>query len=82
MANLVKGCSFGSKSAVTISSLKDIAEDQGTTTRGGQVYLKSWAKELPVQIGTPQVNPQAKKFSHKDLVSLQSTLNMSDNNTL
>ena len=82
MANLVKSCSFGSKSAVTISSLKDIAEDQGATTRGGKVYLKSWAKELPVQVGTPQVKTQTKKFSHNDLVSLQSSLNMSDNNTL
>ena len=80
MANLVRNSSYGSKSALALSALKEIASEQGSDMKKGPILLKSWSKQLPVQIGN--LKTYNKKFSHGGLMSLQSTLNLSDNNTL
>ena len=46
--------------------------------RGGLVNLQSGSKQLPVQVGTPRIKQKKAKFSHQDLVHLQTAQSMSD----
>ena len=82
MVSLLRNNSEKSQAAVTVSSLKAIAEDQNVSTRGGFVKLTSGSKLLPVQIGTSKLKRPSKVFSHEDLMALQRELNWSDNMTL
>ena len=82
MVSLLRNNSEKSQAAVTVSSLKTIAEDQNMSTRGGIVKLTSGSKLLPVQIGTSKLKRPSKVFSHEDLMALQRELNWSDNMTL
>ena len=79
LTELVRSSSEGSKSSITVSTLKGMAEEQNISTKGGTVELKSHSKILPVQLGSSRVRPAPSKFSHESLIQLQASLNMSDN---
>ena len=78
MTELVQSSSQESKCKITVATLKSIAAEQSVSTRGGTVMLKSGSKVLPVQIGNRKVLPVEAKFSHENLMKLQSALNLSD----
>ena len=82
MLSLVRHSSAGSQSAVTVSTLKGLASEQGVSIKGGTVMLKSGSKVLPVQVGNSRVKPPVSRFSHEDLMALQTSLNLSCNSTL
>ena len=79
LSEMVRQSSDKSKSTVTVSTLKTMAEDQGVSTKGGTVMLKSGSKVLPVQIGSSRVKAVQGRFSHGSLMRLQVALNLSDN---
>ena len=78
ITNIVKSTSEKSRSKVTSSSLKVIAEEQEVSTRGGVLNLKTGGNPLPVQIGAPTVKPREPKFSHENMKKLQAATNLSD----
>ena len=78
LSNIVRNTSTRSKSKITASGLKNIAEEQGTSTRGGTVKLQTGSKPIPVVIGAPQIKPKQAKFSHENLKRLQAATNLSD----
>ena len=82
LATLVRSSSEKSKSAVTVSVLSSMADDQGVSKRGGTINLSSGSKKLPIKIGTDKTKVPQKKFSHEDLMALKTDLNLSDNSTL
>ena len=82
ISNIVKSSSEKSRAKVASSTLKFIAEEQEVSTRGGVVNLQTGGKPLPVQLGTPEVEPRVPKFSHENLKSLQAANNMSDKTLL
>ena len=78
LSDNVRNTSTRSKSKITASGLKDIAEELGTTPRGGTIELQTGSKLLPVVIGAPQRKPKQAKFSHENLKRLQAATNLSD----
>ena len=66
------------KASVTVSTLKDIINQDRGCMRGGLVNLQSGSKQLPVQVSTPRIKPKKAKFSHQDLIHLQTAQSMSD----
>ena len=82
LSGIVKNTSGNSRSKVTASTLKTIAEEEGVSTRGGVLELASSSKHLPIQIGNPQVKSTHGQFSHKNLKQLQTVNNLSDKTLL
>ena len=83
LANLVKSTSINSKTKVASAAIQDIAKnDIGVSTRGGTVCLPSGSKEIPITIGTPKAKPKEPNFTHKDLMNLQASENLSDRSLL
>ena len=78
VAEIVKARSRKSRSKVTSSILKNVAADQGISTRGGKIELQTGSKSLPVRIGEPQVVPKQPRFTHEDLKKVQAAHNLSD----
>ena len=78
LSNIVRNTSTRSKSKITASGLKNIADEQGTSTRGGTLKLQTGSKPIPVVIGAPQIKPKQAKFSHENLKRLQAATNLSD----
>ena len=74
----MRNTSTRSKSKITASGLKNIADEQGTSTRGGTLKLQTGSKPIPVVIGAPQIKPKQAKFSHENLKRLQTATNLSD----
>ena len=79
MINIVRNSSVKTKCNVIASELKCLAEDQGVSTKGGDIELQSGSKTLPVQIGTKKCGPKEPKFSHENLKNLGARLNLSGN---
>ena len=79
LINIVRNNSVNTKSNVIASELKCLAEEQGISTKGGDIGLKSGSKILPVQIGTKKCGPKQPKFSHENLKCLGARLNLSGN---
>ena len=82
LSNIVRNTSRKSQSTVASNTLKNIAEDQSVSTRGGTLQLQTGSKQLPVKIGTPQVKPKEPTFSHENLKRLQAATNLSDKSLL
>ena len=82
ISSLVKNTSEKSRSKVAASTIKTIAGDHGVSTRGGIIELPSGTKSLQVQIGNPKIRPKQPKFSHENLIKLQTANNLSDRNLL
>ena len=82
ISNIVKNTSKKSRANVASATLKVIAEEQEVSSRGGVVHLQTGAKPLPVQIGTPKVQPRQPKFTHENLNKLQAANNLSDKTML
>ena len=82
LAALIRNSSEGSKANVLAQSLKDIAETQGESVRGGTISLQSGSKTLPVKIGTQRTRPETTKFSHENLKNLGKRLNLSNNSIM
>ena len=77
---MVRSNSANTKSNVVANTLKTIADDQGASTRGGEVLLQSGGpNKLLVKIGRGG-NDQRKDriISHKDLKKLQLRVGCSD----
>ena len=71
LAKIVKNTSGKSRSRVASATLKTLAEEQGVSTRGGTLQLKSGSKYLPVHLGNSRAKPKEAKFSHANLQKLQ-----------
>ena len=82
MVKLVRGTSVNTKSEVIASELKAMAEDEGQSSRGGIIELKSGSNTLPVKIGTERAKPKVPTFSHENLKRLGNQLNLSGNSLL
>ena len=82
IAALVRNTSEKSMASVAVSALRDIAQQQGASNRGGRVLLSSGAKILPVIVGSRRVKQPVKMFLHQDLMNMQTELNLSDKSTL
>ena len=82
IASLVRNTSEKSMASVAVSALKDIANQQGASNRGGRILLSSGAKLLPVVVGSRHGMPPVRLFSHQALMNMQTELNLSDSSTL
>ena len=78
LSRIVRDTSKKSKSQITANSLKNIASDEGISTRGGTVHLKTAGKSIPVQVGQSKVKPRQPLFSHESLKRLQTANSLSD----
>ena len=71
-----------SRSKLTAKGLKSVAEEEGVSTRGGTLNLKTGSKPLPVKIGTSKIQPKPAHFSHENMKRLQASINLSDSSLL
>ena len=78
IVNLIRNSSEGSKSSVLVQSLREVAETQGETTRGGTIKLQSGSHTIPVQLGNKRTREKTPKFSHENLKNLGKRLNLSN----
>ena len=76
ITEIVKGKSPNTRCLLAANILKNTTEE--TSFRGGVLELKSGANILPVTIGTPKSAPKKAKFTHNDLITLQTNNNFSD----
>ena len=82
LSSIVRNTSGKSRSKVAAATLKTIAADQGVSTKGGTLQLQSGKNPLPIQLGTPRIQPKKAKFSHEELKKLQTAHNLSDKTLL
>ena len=68
------------KERVVSSGLREVAEQQGTSTRGGIVTLTTGGTRLSATLGTAGKKQSAPRFSNEVLDRLQLKTGMSDNN--
>ena len=78
LTGIVKKKSVNSKGKVSCAIIKSVANDQNVSLRGGNVNLLSGSKILPVLIGTKKVAPKPARFSHANLMRMQTAHNLSD----
>ena len=79
METLVRQSSKRTKERVVSSGLKDVAEEQGTSTRGGTVTLTTGGTPFSATLGTAGKQQSAPRFSNEVLDRLQLKTGMSDN---
>ena len=79
VVEIVNNNTVRARDKVTCDLLKIKANEQGTSTRGGEVKIGSNSKTLPVKIGSDKVKPKPSKYSHEALIQIQTANNLSDN---
>jgi hypothetical protein len=82
LANIVHNTSRKSKCKITASSLKNIADDQAISIRGGTLNLQTGAQPIPVKVGKSKLKLKQPHFSHENLKRLQNANNLSDTSLL
>ena len=82
LVNLINSSSKETKSNVMAVELKQIAEEQVLSTRGGIIDLKSGSKILPIKVGAKKNDQPSTVFSHENLKQLGNRLNLSDNSLM
>ena len=82
LANFVRTSSGNTKSKVTCDVLKSLCTDQGASTSGGSVSLVTGGKPLPVTVGRAPLAVKKPRFSLDSLKRLQTSINLSDRQTL
>ena len=79
LTNMVRSNSANTKSNVVANTLKTIADDQGASTRGGEVLLQSGGpNKLLVKIGRGRNDQKDRIITHEDLKKLQLRVGCSD----
>ena len=78
ISKLVQTTSEKTQAKVASTTLHKIAAEAGVSARGGTLTLPSGSKQLPVTVGTPKTGHKEVKFSHEDMMRLQSSQNLSD----
>ena len=82
LAAMVRNSSVGSKSKVLAVNVKEIAEIQGQSTKGGTIHLQSGANILPIKIGNSRSRQKVTQFSHASFRNLGTRLNLSNNDIM
>ena len=79
LEELVRQSSKRTKEQVVSTGLREVAEEQGTSTRGGTVTLTTGGKPLSATLGTAGKAQSAPRFTNEVLDRLQLKTGMSDN---
>ena len=83
LCKLLENSSTNSKSSVISSGLKELANGQGESNKGGVIKIFSGGPQLlPVQIGTSRTRPVTQIFSHENVNRLGTQLNLSNNSLM
>ena len=78
ISEMIQSTSVKSCSKITAKNLKKLANEEGSSTRGGTLELFTGGTSLPVKIGKSKVEPKQPHFSHENLKRLQTANNLSD----
>ena len=73
ISKMIQSTSVKSRSKIIAQNLKKLANEEGSSTRGGTLELS-----LPVKIGKSKVELKQPHFSHENLKRLQTANNLSD----
>ena len=84
LTGIIRHNSANTQTSVVANSLKSIAEDQGASTRGGEVSLQSGGpNKLLIKIGKGRKDKREERIiTHEDLKALQSRVGCSDKKLL
>ena len=78
VTSYVKRKSPKTKTNLASNLLKTAVSESQQSLRGATVELKSGSKILPVVVGTPKVPTKEVKFTHENLIRMQTNHNLSD----
>ena len=66
------------RSKLVSNQLKTAVQETGGSLRGGTIDLQSGSNTLKVSVGTPKQPPKEPKFTHENLIRMQTAHNLSD----
>ena len=82
LAEFVRTSSGDTKNKVACSVLKTICSEQSMSTSGGSVSLSTGGRSLPIRVGKSPVVVKKPRFTVDSLKRLQTSINLSDRQTL
>lgn len=80
---MVRKSSVRTQHKLASSSIDSLVEEQGISKDGGKLKIKTGgSKPLELSVGKPRQSSASSQFSHDNLKRMQTTLNLSDKQTL